>query len=133
MHLALSSVCLFSQLVECSSTRKQYVLKCISLTDQTDRERLLALREVETLKRLQHPKAHPFIVKYHENFLYQDALYIVMQYCSGGDLHHFLRERKQTAVFLEETVRRTDWTAHSARHVEMRVLTGWRLMLFFLR
>lgn len=92
------------KLVESIATGKQYVMKCIPLSDQSDRERLLALQEVDTLKKLQIPKAHPFIVKYHDSFLYQDSIYICMQHCAGGDLHHFLRERKQTGVYLEETV-----------------------------
>jgi serine/threonine protein kinase len=92
------------KLVEAIATGKQYVLKCIPLSDQSERERLLALQEVETLKQLQIPKAHPFIVKYHDSFLYQDSIYICMQHCSGGDLHHFLRARKATGVHLEETV-----------------------------
>lgn len=90
--------------MESLATRKLYVSKCITLTDASASERLQALQEVETLKRLQQPKAHPFIVKYVESFLYQHALFIVMQYCPGGDLYHFLRARKATGVYLPETV-----------------------------
>ena len=80
------------------------MLKQIPLSDLTSREREAALAEVETLKRLQVPRPHPFIVRYHESFLYQDSLHIVMQHCSGGDLHAHLKSRKATGRFLEETV-----------------------------
>lgn len=85
------------QLVESSVTNKLYVLKCISLHDQSPRERELSLLEVETLQRLQLPTPHPFIVKYYQSYLVQDALYILMSYCGGGDLHQFLRHRKQSS------------------------------------
>ena len=92
------------QLVESLATGKSYVMKQINLSEHSERERIAALQEVEALKRLQLPRPHPFIVRYHENFLWQDSLYIVMQHCKGGDLHQFLRARKATApgVHLEE-------------------------------
>lgn len=93
------------QLVESLATGKSYVMKMINLSEHTERERIAALQEVEALKRLQLPRPHPFIVRYHENFLWQDSLYIVMQHCAGGDLHQFLRARKASApgVHLAET------------------------------
>ena len=68
----------------------------------SESDRLSALGEVETLKRLGRPKSHPFIVRYRESFLQQDALHIVMQHCAGGDLLAHLRARKAIGAYLPE-------------------------------
>ena len=95
-------MCPLTQLVECADTGQPFVLKVIPLSALSESERLSALGEVETLKRLGRPKSHPFIVRYRESFLQQDALHIVMQHCAGGDLHAHLRARKAIGAYLPE-------------------------------
>ena len=41
------------------------------------------MKEVNVLKRLDHPN----IIKYHDYFIFESYLYIVMEYCEKGDLH----------------------------------------------
>jgi NIMA (never in mitosis gene a)-related kinase len=94
--------------VERLENGKLYVLKAIHLADTSPREREAALAEVETLKRLQLPRPHPFVVRYLESFLWHDTLHIVMTYCAGGDLHAHLKERKAQGRFLPEHVI-VDW------------------------
>lgn len=98
----LTPMCPLTQLVECVDTGQPFVLKVIPLSALSESERLSALGEVETLKRLSRPKSHPFIVRYRESFLQQDALHIVMQHCAGGDLHAHLRARKAIGAYLPE-------------------------------
>ena len=48
-------------------------------------------REVTTLRRAQH---HPNIVKMHRWFHDQSCIYIVLDYCPGGDMWRAIKERK---------------------------------------
>ena len=48
-----------------------------------------AQQEVEVLRGLDHPG----IVRYHEHFVHEDQLCVVMLYCEGGDLSNRIKER----------------------------------------
>ena len=58
------------------------------------------MREVETIKSLDHPNIIKFYEAYHDNMWF----YIVMEYCSGGELldhltnKKFLREREAADI-----------------------------------
>lgn len=50
---------------------------------------------------------HPNIVKYVESFDHENYFYIVMEYCSGGDLAAKITEMKERQTFINETVFRS--------------------------
>ncbi|EPZ31422.1 Protein kinase, catalytic domain-containing protein [Rozella allomycis CSF55] len=56
----------------------------------SSKERELARKEVSLLSKLDHPN----IIKYLDHFDEKGMLYLVMEYADGGDLHSFLRKRK---------------------------------------
>lgn len=60
-------------------------MKQIPVDAMTKDERLAALNEVKVLSILNHPN----IIKYHENFLEQAALMIVMEYAEGISFIHY--------------------------------------------
>eukprot|EP00425_Heterocapsa_triquetra_P040341 CAMPEP_0195072640 /NCGR_PEP_ID=MMETSP0448-20130528/16180_1 /TAXON_ID=66468 /ORGANISM="Heterocapsa triquestra, Strain CCMP 448" /LENGTH=206 /DNA_ID=CAMNT_0040104657 /DNA_START=25 /DNA_END=642 /DNA_ORIENTATION=+ len=67
------------------------IAKTIDLTCLSAKERETALQEVSLLRRLDHPN----IVEYRDNFFMVDTLVIIMQYCEGGDLQTFIKERQK--------------------------------------
>ncbi|PSN50789.1 hypothetical protein C0J52_05947 [Blattella germanica] len=67
----------------------------------TVKEKDEAMREVEVLAKMQHP----YIVAYKESFEHDKNLYIVMDYCEGGDLYTKIREHAQKGrYFSEDTI-----------------------------
>ena len=86
---------------------RQYVMKQISITTTSSPETQTALQEVRLLKALQHP----FIVKYKDSWIDEaaGALCVIMSYCSGGDLHSRIQQRKASGAgpFDEGTI--LDW------------------------
>jgi NIMA (never in mitosis gene a)-related kinase len=56
----------------------------------SDRKRREAMKEVQILKKLDHPN----IIKYYGSFVEDQSLFIVMEYAEGGDLHRVLKEQK---------------------------------------
>ncbi|XP_035676280.1 serine/threonine-protein kinase par-1-like [Branchiostoma floridae] len=77
---------------------KQYAMKRVSMVERSEDEREAALRESEVLRDLKHPN----LVGYKEAFEQFGYLYIVMNYCDGGDL--FTRLKGQSGRPLEEPV-----------------------------
>ena len=55
------------------------VIKQIPIQEMAREERQAALNEVDILKKLQHPN----IIAYHESFLAESSLMIVMEYAPG--------------------------------------------------
>ncbi|GAB1606712.1 serine/threonine-protein kinase Nek4-like isoform X1 [Argonauta hians] len=71
--------------------RRPYVLKKINLKSTSDKERKAAEQEARLLSNLRHPN----IVTYKDSFQAGERyLYIAMQYCEGGDLYTWLKDRK---------------------------------------
>lgn len=68
----------------------KYVLKKINISKMNTRCKEDALNEVRFLSKLEHPN----IVKYYDSFIEEEHLYIVMEYCEGGDLSKFLRSHQ---------------------------------------
>lgn len=78
-----------AHLVKSNADNRQYIAKTIDLTCLSRKERETAEQEVELLRRLEHPN----IVAYKDNFFMGETLVIVMQYCDGGDVSTFIKER----------------------------------------
>lgn len=83
------------------------VAKIVFLDHLKDRDRDLSHQEVLLLGWLQHPN----IVQQFESWLHssgaedgQEALVNIMEFCSGGDLCVWLRERSKTQDFVTEAV-----------------------------
>ncbi|XP_039182409.1 serine/threonine-protein kinase Nek1 isoform X3 [Crotalus tigris] len=83
-------------LVKAKENGKQYVIKEINISKMTNKEREESRREVAVLANMKHPN----IVLYRESFEETGCLYIVMDYCEGGDL--FKKINAQKGVFFSE-------------------------------
>ncbi|CCW70529.1 unnamed protein product [Phytomonas sp. Hart1] len=67
-----------------------FVVKEVSLLKMSKKERDEARHECTILQKLKHPN----IVRYVEQFENQRSLYIVMEYCDGGDLNAKIRQSR---------------------------------------
>ncbi|XP_073433325.1 serine/threonine-protein kinase Nek1 isoform X2 [Dendrobates tinctorius] len=83
-------------LVKAKEDGKQYVIKEISISKMSNKERAESRREVAVLANMKHQN----IVQYRESFEESGCLYIVMDYCEGGDL--FKRINAQKGVLFSE-------------------------------
>lgn len=87
-------------LVKHRKDRKQYVMKKVDLSKASSRERKAAEQEAKLLSQLRHPN----IVSYRESFQDDSGfLYIVMNFCEGGDLYTKLKAQSKEGKILEET------------------------------
>ncbi|SBT70438.1 serine/threonine-protein kinase NEK4, putative [Plasmodium malariae] len=73
-------------------------MKIINISQMTQKEKRQCLKEVELLSKLNHP----FIVKYIESYIEGDTLRIVMKYCKGGDLYHYIQNKKKQNTPIKE-------------------------------
>ncbi|XP_059158422.1 serine/threonine-protein kinase Nek1-like [Physella acuta] len=89
-------------LVKKKDSAKQYVIKEINIMKMSPKERDEARKEVAVLAQLKHPN----IVAYVESFEEKGTLYIVMNYCAGGDLYGKINERRGQ-LFSEDQI--LDW------------------------
>uniref|UniRef100_A0A8C4SC18 non-specific serine/threonine protein kinase n=1 Tax=Erpetoichthys calabaricus TaxID=27687 RepID=A0A8C4SC18_ERPCA len=89
-------------LVRSKKDGKQYVIKEISISRMSNKEREESRREVEVLAHMKHPN----IVQYRESFEESGCLYIVMDYCEGGDLYKRINNQKGV-LFSEDQI--LDW------------------------
>uniref|UniRef100_M3Y8A0 non-specific serine/threonine protein kinase n=1 Tax=Mustela putorius furo TaxID=9669 RepID=M3Y8A0_MUSPF len=83
-------------LVKSTEDGKQYVIKEINISRMSNKEREESRREVAVLANMKHPN----IVQYRESFEENGSLYIVMDYCEGGDL--FKRINAQKGILFQE-------------------------------
>ncbi|XP_024851807.1 serine/threonine-protein kinase Nek1 isoform X6 [Bos taurus] len=83
-------------LVRSTEDGRQYVIKEINISRMSNKEREESRREVAVLANMRHPN----IVQYRESFEENGSLYIVMDYCEGGDL--FKRINAQKGVLFQE-------------------------------
>ncbi|XP_045432352.1 serine/threonine-protein kinase Nek1 isoform X8 [Pipistrellus kuhlii] len=83
-------------LVKSTEDDRQYVIKEINISRMSNKEREESRREVAVLANMKHPN----IVQYRESFEENGSLYIVMDYCEGGDL--FKRINAQKGVLFQE-------------------------------
>ena len=66
-----------------------YVLKQINISQMNAKLRKEALNEVKILNSLNNS----YIVRYHESFVEQNNLYIIMEFCEGGDLAQYIKQQ----------------------------------------
>ncbi|XP_061056784.1 serine/threonine-protein kinase Nek1 isoform X3 [Eubalaena glacialis] len=83
-------------LVKSMEDGRQYVIKEINISSMSSKEREESRREVAVLANMKHPN----IVQYRESFEENGSLYIVMDYCEGGDL--FKRINAQKGILFQE-------------------------------
>lgn len=87
-------------LVKHRKDRKQCVMKKVDLSKASSRERKAAEQEAKLLSQLRHPN----IVSYRESFQDESGfLYIIMNFCEGGDLYTKLKAQSKEGKVLEET------------------------------
>lgn len=89
-------------LVKSTEDGRHYVIKEINISRMSDKEREESRREVAVLANMKHPN----IVQYKESFEENGSLYIVMDYCEGGDLFKRINAQKGT-LFQEDQI--LDW------------------------
>ncbi|KAM4548251.1 serine/threonine-protein kinase Nek1 isoform 2-T2 [Odontesthes bonariensis] len=89
-------------LVKSKQDVRQYVIKEIGISAMSSKERQESRREVAVLANMSHPN----IVQYKESFEEGGCLYIVMDYCEGGDLFKKINSQKGV-LFPEEQI--LDW------------------------
>lgn len=70
-------------------TRKKFAIKIMSKMDMESSDIELVRTEIEILKICQHPN----IIQIYDVFENVDSFYIIMEYCSGGDLFSYLEKR----------------------------------------
>ncbi|XP_050017773.1 serine/threonine-protein kinase Nek1 isoform X3 [Alexandromys fortis] len=89
-------------LVKSTEDGRHYVIKEINISRMSGKERQESRREVAVLANMKHPN----IVQYKESFEENGSLYIVMDYCEGGDLFKRINAQKG-ALFQEDQI--LDW------------------------
>ena len=70
-------------------TKEKFAVKIMNKNNMDSSDLELVRTEIEILKICQHP----YIIKLYDIFENVDYIYIIMEYCSGGDLFSFLKER----------------------------------------
>ncbi|KAM6938096.1 serine/threonine-protein kinase Nek1 isoform 2-T2 [Lycodopsis pacificus] len=89
-------------LVRSKQDGHQYVIKEIGISAMSSKETQESRKEVAVLANMSHPN----IVQYKESFEEGGCLYIVMDYCEGGDLFKKINSQKGV-LFSEEQI--MDW------------------------
>lgn len=79
---------------------KAFVWKEIDYGGMTEKEKQLLVQEVNLLRELKHRH----IVRYYDRIIdrCESKLYIIMEYCEGGDLATLINSRKASGPALEE-------------------------------
>jgi len=86
--------------IRCRADDKILVGKEIDFLLLSDREKSQLIAEIIILKELKNP----FVVSYHDRIVdkVNSKLYIIMEYCAGGDLDHIIEKCKRDKVHLDE-------------------------------
>ncbi|XP_019742953.1 serine/threonine-protein kinase Nek3 isoform X2 [Hippocampus comes] len=105
-------------LVQCRKTQEKYVLKEIQLPKNASRLEK-SRREAVLLSTMKHEN----IVAFHEAFEADDLLCIVMEYCSGGDMLHRIREQKTKQFCIDDILKWFAQMCAGAKHIhDKRIL-----------
>uniref|UniRef100_A0AAX7TXU9 Protein kinase domain-containing protein n=1 Tax=Astatotilapia calliptera TaxID=8154 RepID=A0AAX7TXU9_ASTCA len=105
-------------LVRCKSSQEKYVVKEIQLPkNQSKLEN--SRREAILLSRMKHPN----IVAFREAFEADELLWIVMEYCSGGDLLQRIKQQKSNQFSVDNILKWFAEMCAGAKHIhDQRVL-----------
>ncbi|EFA74872.1 protein serine/threonine kinase [Heterostelium album PN500] len=78
------------------------VWKEICYGEMKEKEKQLLVNEVNILQKLRHPN----IVRYYDRIIdkHSTKIYIIMEYCTGGDLSQLISKCKSDRIFIEEEV-----------------------------
>lgn len=77
-------------LVKCKVDNQFYALKIIKKEILTDS---IAVNFIKTEKQILESIYHPFIIKLHVTFQSEDKIYMLFDYCNGGDLFFHLQNK----------------------------------------
>ncbi|KAF1328420.1 Nek protein kinase, partial [Globisporangium splendens] len=79
---------------------KALVWKEVNYGQMSEKEKQLIVSEVNILRELRHPH----IVRYLDRVIDKQAtkIYIVMEYCEGGDLSQYIKRKKREGSYIEE-------------------------------
>eukprot|EP00665_Eupelagonemidae_sp_cell47_P009560 gene9561-3499_t len=92
-------------LVRSQADSRLYVMKRLALEQLGTKEKDEALNECKVLQKLRH---HPNVIRWHEHYIDDGRLCIVMDYADGGDLAQRIEAQAATkSKFAEEQV--LDW------------------------
>ena len=69
-------------------SKLKYALKIIDMEHLTEREKKLAMSEVEFLRVIHGPT----IIKFHESFIEKKNIHIVMDFAEGGSLSQMIEK-----------------------------------------
>jgi NIMA (never in mitosis gene a)-related kinase 1/4/5 len=86
-------------LVRSSADGERYVVKTVDTSGMKSAEKKAAVAEVSVLRKI---SKHPCIVNYFGSFLDDPFLFIVLEYCDGGDLSDAIRKAKSKGRFFAE-------------------------------
>ena len=77
------------------------IAKKVMIKSMNEKDQQKALQEASLMKNLKHPN----IVEFHESFIEDGLLYIIMEYCEEGDLsHHIKRNKKRNKQFSDKQI-----------------------------
>lgn len=81
--------------------REEFVWKAVEYGKMSEEKKQLLVSEVNLLSKLKHPN----IVQYYNHIIHKKSftLYIIMEYCCGGDLSSVIQTCEESSCFIEET------------------------------
>ena len=87
-------------LIKRKADGKVLVWKELNYGKMSEKEKQMLVSEVNILRELSHPN----IVKYYDRVIDRSAtrIYIVMEYCEGGDISTLIKNSKKEKQFLPE-------------------------------
>eukprot|EP00466_Bigelowiella_natans_P013660 jgi/Bigna1/42360/e_gw1.63.16.1 len=102
------------------SDREILAWKELYYGNMTEKEKQQLVAEVNILRELSHPN----IVKYYDRVIdrTQKKIYVVMEYCAGGDLGSYIKEKRAKRKWVSERLiwRILSETASALRHCHLR-------------
>ena len=84
------------------SAEGQLVIKRIDMSTMGAGEQAAALNEVNVLKSFANQNS--FIIGYHQSFIENKALHIVLDYANGGDLSEYIKTKRKRKRWLSERI-----------------------------
>ena len=84
------------------SDKKILVWKELNYSELSDKEKKQIVSEVNILRELKHPN----IVKYYDRIIDKknQKIYIIMEYCEGGDLNELIKRLKNEKKYISEEI-----------------------------